>query len=212
MRSRTASVVLVAACVVVLPVVPAQAAPAPCEAGYVRLTFDDGPNPRATPAILDTLSQYGVTATFFVVGRMAAARPAIVRRESREGHAVGNHSWDHPDLRKLDSAAVESELTRTSDVIERTTGTRPTEWRPPYGATNAAVEAAAQNVGLTSMVLWTVDPRDWADPPATTVRDRVLHAVRPGSVVLLHDGTGANTPEALPLILDGLAERGYCAD
>jgi peptidoglycan/xylan/chitin deacetylase (PgdA/CDA1 family) len=61
------------------------------------------------------------------------------------------------------------------------------------------------------MVLWTVDPRDWADPPATTVRDRVLRAVRPGSVVLLHDGTGAHTAAALPMILDGLAARGLCA-
>jgi peptidoglycan-N-acetylglucosamine deacetylase len=72
------------------------------------------------------------------------------------------------------------------------------------------VQAAAEDVGLTSMVLWTVDPRDWADPPATTVRDRVLEAVRPGSVILLHDGSGANTPEALPMILDGLADMGYC--
>ena len=72
------------------------------------------------------------------------------------------------------------------------------------------MEAAARRVGLDSMVLWTVDPRDWADPPATTVRDRVLQAVRPGSIVLLHDATGRNTPAALPMILDGLAERGYC--
>jgi peptidoglycan/xylan/chitin deacetylase (PgdA/CDA1 family) len=210
MRSWKVLGVVVAACAVLLPAVPAQAAPA-CSAGYVRLTFDDGPNPAATPKILDTLSRYGVATTFFVVGRAAAAYPAIVRREKREGHAVGNHSWDHADLTRLTSAQVESELRRTDDVIRQDTGTTPTQWRPPYGARNAAVEAAAKRVGLTTMVLWTVDPRDWADPPATTVRDRVLGAVRPGSVVLLHDGTGANTAAALPMILDGLAARGLCA-
>jgi peptidoglycan-N-acetylglucosamine deacetylase len=209
MRSWTVLVVT-AACGLLLPAVPAQAAPEPCAAGYVRLTFDDGPNRTATPEILDTLAAHGMTATFFVVGQMAAANPAIVRRESREGHTIGNHSWDHPNLTKLDRTQVESELQRTNDVIDQATGTAPTQWRPPYGARNAAVQAAAADVGLTSMVLWTVDPRDWADPPATTVRDRVLQAVRPGSIVLLHDGTGANTPEALPMILNGLADMGYC--
>jgi peptidoglycan/xylan/chitin deacetylase (PgdA/CDA1 family) len=103
-----------------------------------------------------------------------------------------------------------SQLARTNETIQQATGTSPTEWRPPYGARNALVEAAARDVGLTSMVLWTVDPQDWADPPARTVRDRVLRAVRPNSIVLLHDGTGANTAAALPMVLDGLAARGYC--
>ena len=191
---------------------PAQAASAPqeCAAGSVRLTFDDGPSATATPGVLDTLAARGVHATFFVTGQMTAARPDIVRRASQEGHRIGNHSWDHPKLTTLDPAQVESQLRRTNEVIEQATGSSPHEWRPPYGDTNALVEAAARRVGLDSMVLWTVDPRDWADPPATTVRDRVLQAVRPGSVVLLHDATGQNTPAALPMILDGLAERGYC--
>jgi peptidoglycan/xylan/chitin deacetylase (PgdA/CDA1 family) len=201
---------VIAACVLVLSATPAQAALQPCAAGYVRLTFDDGPNRNATPAILDTLAARGVKATFFVVGSMAAASPGIVRRASTEGHRIGNHSWSHPNLTKLSREQVTSQLARTNETIKQATGASPTEWRPPYGATNTLVEAAARDVGLTSMVLWTVDPRDWADPPATTVRDRVLQAVRPNSTVLLHDGTGANTPEALPMILDGLADRGYC--
>jgi peptidoglycan/xylan/chitin deacetylase (PgdA/CDA1 family) len=139
-----------------------------------------------------------------------AGRPGEGDR-SQEGHTVGNHSWDHPDLTTLDRGQVESELQDTDDVIEQVTGTTPTQWRPPYGATNPAVEAAAAGVGLTSMVLWTVDPHEWANLPATTVRDRVLQAVRPDSIILLHDGTGANTPEALPMILNGLADMGYCA-
>jgi peptidoglycan-N-acetylglucosamine deacetylase len=107
MRSSTVLVVA-AACGLVLPAVPAQAAAEPCAAGYVRLTFDDGPNRTATPEILETLAAHGVTATFFVVGQMAAANPALVRREDREGHIIGNHSWDHPDLTQLDWAQVES--------------------------------------------------------------------------------------------------------
>src|SRR4051794_2102467 len=118
MRSWKVLGVVVAVCAVLLPAVSAQAAPA-CAAGYVRLTFDDGPNPAATPQILDTLSAHGVAATFFVVGRMATAYPAIVRREAREGHTVGNHSWDHVDLTRLDPAQVETELRRTDDAIER---------------------------------------------------------------------------------------------
>jgi peptidoglycan/xylan/chitin deacetylase (PgdA/CDA1 family) len=201
---------VIAACVLVLSATPAQAALQLCAVGYVRLTFDDGPNRNATPAVLDTLAARDVKATFFVVGSMAAASPGIVRRASTEGHRIGNHSWSHPNLTKLSREQVTSQLARTNETIKQATGASPTEWRPPYGATNTLVEAAARDVGLTSMVLWTVDPRDWADPPATTVRDRVLQAVRPNSTVLLHDGTGANTPEALPMILDGLADRGYC--
>jgi peptidoglycan/xylan/chitin deacetylase (PgdA/CDA1 family) len=190
---------------------PAQAAWAQpqCAAGYVRLTFDDGPSATATPDVLDTLAKRGAVATFFVTGQMTAARPDIVRRARKEGHRIGNHSWNHPRLTTLDRSQVASQLRRTNEVIEQATGESPTEWRPPYGATSDLVEAA-RDVGLNSMVLWTVDPRDWADPPATTVWDRVLQAVRPGSIVLLHDATGRNTPAALPMILDGLAERGYC--
>jgi peptidoglycan/xylan/chitin deacetylase (PgdA/CDA1 family) len=206
-------VLCVGALLLTLLVAPAPAKAAqPCAAGYVRLTFDDGPAPTATSAVLDTLAAWGAKATFYVTGSMAAARPALVRRASAEGHRIGNHSWSHPDLTTLTRAQVRSQLQRTTDVIRQATGNAPTEWRPPYGATNDLVEAAAQDVGLSSMVLWTVDPRDWADPPATTIRDRVLQRVRPGSVVLLHDATGQNTPEALPMILEGLARAGYCTE
>ena len=133
-----------------------------------------------------------------------------MRRADAEGHRIGNHSWSHPDLTALDRGQVESQLTRTDETIRQATGDSPTEWRPPYGATNALVEEAARDVGLTSTVLWTLDPRDWAHPPAATIRDRVLGTVRPNRTVLLHDGSGQNTPAALPMILDGLAARGYC--
>ena len=205
-----ASVVGVLLLVLLAPPARAASAPPQCAAGYVRLTFDDGPHPTATPAVLGTLADRGAEATFFVTGEMATARPDLVRRASEEGHRIGNHSWSHPELTTLDRTQVASQLRRTNQAIEHATGNAPSEWRPPYGATNDLVQAAARDAGLDAMVLWTVDPRDWADPSATTIRDRVLQAVRPGSVVLLHDATGQNTPAALPMILDGLATRGYC--
>src|SRR4051812_23739188 len=158
------TLLLAITCALVLPAVPAQARTQSCGAGYVRLTFDDGPSRRATSEILDTLSAHGVTATFFVVGQMAAASPGIVRRESREGHNVGNHSWDHPDLATLDRTQVESELQRTNDLIEQATGTTPTEWRPPHGATDAARRQVAAGPGPTPGV-WTGGPRGRAGPP-----------------------------------------------
>jgi peptidoglycan/xylan/chitin deacetylase (PgdA/CDA1 family) len=202
---------VVTACLLVLSATPAWAASKPCTAGHVRLTFDDGPNATFTPLILDTLKERKVKATFFVLGEMAKARPDLVRRESREGHRVGDHSWSHPNLTTLDEQQVESELRRTEEMIHHAIRQTPKEWRPPYGATNPLVEEAARDVGLKSMVLWTVDPRDWEGPPAETIRDRVLAGVRPDGIVLLHDGAlGVNTPAALPMILDGLADMGYC--
>lgn len=196
--------------VLVAPAARAAPAPAPCAAGYVDLTFDDGPERAATLVVLDTLVARRVPATFFVVGSLVAAEPDVVRRERDDGERIGNHSWSHSNLTTLTTAQVESEFRRANDAIRQATGLTPTFWRPPYGATDARVEAAARAVGLTTMVLWTVDPRDWADPPATTIRDRVLAAVRPNAIILLHDGTGRNTPAAVPMILDGLAQRGYC--
>jgi peptidoglycan/xylan/chitin deacetylase (PgdA/CDA1 family) len=92
---ETCTVPVIAACVLVLSAPPAHAALQSCAAGHVRLTFDDGPNSNATPAILDTLAARGVKATFFVVGSMVAANPGIVRRASTEGHGIGDHSWNH---------------------------------------------------------------------------------------------------------------------
>jgi peptidoglycan/xylan/chitin deacetylase (PgdA/CDA1 family) len=210
MRARHVAVAATVALTVLIAPVPAQAAPgAPCEAGYVRLTFDDGPSRRVTPAVLDTLEARSARATFFVVGQMADANPALVRRAAAEGYRIGNHTWDHPDLTKLPRARVESQLRRTSEEIVAATGVAPTEWRPPYGRTDAQVTSVAASLGLTT-VLWTIDPRDWQNPPAETIRDRVLGRVRPGSIVLLHDGFTRNTAAALPMILDGLTARGLC--
>ncbi|MGR6967062.1 polysaccharide deacetylase family protein [Geodermatophilus sp. URMC 61] len=187
--------------------------PTSCESGYVQLTFDDGPTRDVTPAVLDVLAAKGATATFFVTGENVQENPDIVRRAHEEGHRLGNHSWDHPDLSTLGRDEVESQLRRTSEVIQEATGSAPTLWRPPYGASNDIVDQAAEQAGLTTMLLWDIAPgdADSKEPPSVeTIRDRVLQEVQPDAVVLLHDAWTPNTPAAVALVLDGLAEQGYC--
>ncbi|MBA2344190.1 MAG: polysaccharide deacetylase family protein [Rubrobacter sp.] len=177
-------------------------------AKYVRLTFDDGPVRGNTCRVLDVLRNKRVKATFFVIGQQARWNPGLVRRAYNEGHSVQNHSYTHADLTTLSNAGIERELRATNRAVVDAGVPRPYRFRPPYGATNARVRSIGTSLGLTQ-TLWTVDPRDWADPPASVVCSRVLNNVRSGSIVLLHDGTGANTDNALPCIINGLRSRGY---
>jgi peptidoglycan/xylan/chitin deacetylase (PgdA/CDA1 family) len=187
-----------------------------CSAGYVNVTFDDGPNvfnEDRTGWILDTLRDYGVHATFFVLGERVAdpnqpTRPDLVLREATEGHTVANHSWDHPDLTKLSTSDVQLQLSRDNDAIIAAGAPRPTFFRPPYGYTNANVEAVGESLGLRQ-VIWDVNKGDTAATSTSGVSDPVLAAVRPGSVIVLHDWA-PYTAEALPTILDGLKARNLC--
>ena len=206
---------LVGGCAQVVPVsAPSEGGTrGPCAAGHVLLTFDDGPTRDVTPAVLDTLAAKGAKATFFVTGEHVRDNPDLVRRAIAEGHRVGNHSWDHPDLATLSPEDAEAQLQRTNAEIQQATGQAPSEWRPPYGSTNPVVDAVAQRLGLTAMIPWDIAPGDaeTQDPvPPETIRDRVLQEVRPDAIVLLHDAWTPNTPAALALILDGLTGQGYC--
>ncbi|MCU0284494.1 MAG: polysaccharide deacetylase family protein [Candidatus Nanopelagicales bacterium] len=182
-----------------------------CSAGSVALTFDDGPDPQITPAVLDVLRAWQATATFYVIGEQAAARPDLLRRATSEGHTVGNHTWSHPDLTGLAGEAVRDELVRTSDVITAATGRPPQVWRPPFGSHDAAVEAEADALGLR-MQLWSdgTDGRDWQGATARAIAERVVGNAEDGSVVLLHD-IHQTTLDALPLVLEGLHAKGLCA-
>jgi peptidoglycan/xylan/chitin deacetylase (PgdA/CDA1 family) len=174
----------------------------------VALTFDDGPGPE-TAAVLARLRRAGQHATFFVIGRQIAGREAVVARAAREGDAVGNHTWDHADVSAGDAAAA-GELLWTSRAIRRVTGRPPCVLRAPYGRTGPGLVAAARQQGMV-VTEWSVDPQDWRSPsPARTAR-AVLSAVRPGAIILLHDGgpRARETRIALPRILRGLQRRGY---
>jgi peptidoglycan-N-acetylglucosamine deacetylase len=177
-------------------------------ADIVRLTFDDGPVRTNTPRVLDVLSHYRVKATFFVIGQRARRHPLLVRREYREGHSVQNHTYTHPDLTTLGPVEIRRELRATNRAIKAAGVPRPHRFRPPRGVTNARVRSVGASLGLIQ-TLWSVDPHDWEDPPASVICRRVVSNVRPGSIVLLHDGTGTNTVEALPCIIKRLRAQGY---
>jgi peptidoglycan/xylan/chitin deacetylase (PgdA/CDA1 family) len=177
----------------------------------VALTFDDGPS-LYTRKILATLRRLHARATFFVVGSLAERYPGLVRRELASGMGVGSHSYSHPYRPPFDrqpQSRVEEEIVRARDVLA-SLGGAPTLFRPPGGSFSPSVLEEAQAEGQR-VVLWSVDPRDWDDDAtAKQIARRVLGAVRPGSIVLMHDGGGdqSATTRALPRIVRGIRRKG----
>ncbi|MFF0200642.1 polysaccharide deacetylase family protein [Streptomyces sp. NPDC005017] len=174
------------------------------------LTFDDGPDPRYTPDILDTLGEYDVRAMFFVCGGMAAENPELLERMADEGHVVGNHTWSHPLLTKLSRSRIHSEMKRTCDVIEEAVGERPEWFRAPYGAWNRAAFQIGAELGMEPLA-WTVDTLDWTTPGARAISRRVENGAAPGVVVLSHDAGGdrSQSVRALRAYLPQLLDDGY---
>lgn len=171
----------------------------------VALTFDDGPGPY-TARLLDILAAHRAKVTFFLIGRNIRGREALVRRELAEGHAVGAHTWSHPDLTGLSTAALWAQNEQTVREIERAAGFRPTIMRPPYGATNKRVGKAVRRLGL-AQIIWDVDTNDWRDRNSRIVARRASRADR-GDIVLMHD-IHPTTVDAVPKILTALARRGF---
>ncbi|MET7336859.1 polysaccharide deacetylase family protein [Nonomuraea sp. NPDC005650] len=169
----------------------------------VALTFDDGPGPY-TDTLLAYLAAYRARATFFVVGSNVVTYPRVLRRTVAAGHEIGNHTWSHPDLRRLSPARVRSQLVRTDQAIQAATGVVPRLVRPPYGAFNRTVRRQTAR----PLVLWSVDTVDWRYRNSATVARRALRWVRPGSVILFHD-IHPTTVRAIPRVLRTLAKRGY---
>jgi peptidoglycan-N-acetylglucosamine deacetylase len=178
----------------------------------VALTFDDGPDPRFTPRILAILARAHVPATFFMLGSQAAAHPDLVRRVARTGQAVGGHTWHHARLDRLTWAGVAAEVDCTDRLLARLAGRPVRLVRPPDRTYNSSVVGllAARGVALT---LWTVDARDWTRPGVGRIRATVARELRPGAIILLHDGGGdrSQTVAALPGVLGLLQARGYRA-
>jgi peptidoglycan-N-acetylglucosamine deacetylase len=186
---------------------PARGSPGPLP---VVLTFDDGPWPNTTEQILAILAQRHAPATFFVVGRQVERYPELVQQELTAGMMIGTHSYSHPQpFDRLPVAQIREEIARGRRTLQPL-GLRPAGFRPPGGAGSATVVATAQGLGYRT-VLWSVDPADW-QPGVTADQlvQRVLAGVRPGAIVLLHDGGGnrSATVAALPAIIDGLRRLG----
>lgn len=169
----------------------------------VALTFDDGPSVY-TATLLDTLDKYNVPATFFVLGRSSQIQPDTITRIVADGHELGNHTWDHKDLRTLSDADIDAQLQRTDDLIESIVGVRPQYLRPPYGAINNVVRSYVD----VPIVLWTVDPEDWKRPPHDELIRRMTQPVKSGYIILAHD-IHQPTVAAVPEVIAALQAEGY---
>lgn len=211
---RTAALVL--ASMAIVQAIPASAASTTGIVRYahtrqriVALTFDDGPSPY-TPQILAVLRRRHVPATFFVVGQHVRDDPGALRAEIRAGAVIGNHTYTHANLRWLTNFDIREQLRMTQRAVRAAGGVTPHWFRPPYDGVNSRVVSTASSLGLRT-VTWSVDPTDWMLPGTRAIVARVLAGVRPGSVVLLHDGGGyrGETVRALPTIIRTLRRRGY---
>jgi len=184
----------------------------PTREKVVALTYDDGPHPDFTPAILDTLEKYHVKATFFMIGERMLKYPQIVERAVAAGHAIGNHTYTHPhDLESLPSPKVIREIDDCEQLIEQMTGKRTQIFRPPRGLVNGTVLRIARDEGYDT-ILWTVSADHHDAPTPEAMAKRVLAHVKPGAIILAHDGTFAsriNDVKAAPLIIEELQRRGY---
>ena len=178
----------------------------------IALTFDDGPDGENTALLLDLLAETEVKATFFVVGEKIQEYPELLKRIASEGHELGNHSFSHPDMRKLTNDAIlERELLPTAELITDLTGLAPMIMRPPYGALRDESIEYLTEAGW-SIINWSIDSFDWdtTQNSASEITEKVLQYSHPGAIVLMHTGEGREgTLEALPEIIASLREDGY---
>jgi peptidoglycan/xylan/chitin deacetylase (PgdA/CDA1 family) len=179
------------------------------DARAVALTFDDGPDPAETPRVLSILRDAGARATFFVLSRSAERYPEIIRSILAQGSEVGSHSIAHPNMANMSPAAVAREAEASVRAIEAVAGRPVTLFRFPYFSHTPAGVAAVRGLGLT-VVEASVDPKDWANPGVAAIVRRSTQDVRPGDIILFHDGGGhAQTLAALPQVVRALRAQGY---
>jgi peptidoglycan/xylan/chitin deacetylase (PgdA/CDA1 family) len=182
--------------------------------GRVALTFDDGPDPEVTPAVLDLLDVRGARATFFCIGRKVDAHPDLAAEIHRRGHAVENHTYGHPHSFGFHGRGrMAAQIARAQDAVERATGRRPVFFRAPVGIRNPFLDPVLARAGLT-LVSWTRRGLDTVRRDAAGVAHRLIDGLGAGDILLLHDGSSARDAagrpvvlEALPRVLDALAGR-----
>jgi len=166
----------------------------------LALTYDDGPNDPHTLRLLEVLAKHNVRATFFLIGRYAEQRPDIARELARAGHAVGNHTFSHPNLIFVSAERTRKELADCQQALLEATGERPRLFRPPFGGRRPGTLQVARALGLEP-VMWNVTGHDWTAPSADIIVARVSRQIRGGDVILLHDGShvrmGANRSQTV---------------
>ncbi len=178
-----------------------------CQANpCVALTFDDGPGPY-TAQLLDTLKEKDSKATFFLIGSHVSSYPDQVKREAEEGHAVGNHTWDHADLSKQSAATITNEVAATDQAIMDAGAPQPILVRPPYGATSPTVHSILASRGQAE-IHWSIDTLDWKNLDVAKDIEMATATAQPGSIILMHD-IHPETVAAVPEIIDDLHLAGY---
>ena len=176
----------------------------PNEKKKIALTFDDGPDCEYTPMLLDGLAQRNVKATFFVIGKQAEAQPEIMERIVKEGHLIGNHTYNHVDIRHMTASAAKEEILKANEVITKYTGEQPCFLRPPFGNGSSRLEKDIEMI----QVLWTIDTMDWACKNEAKICSTVYREVRENSIILMHDEYPSTVRAALSII-DRLTKEGY---
>ncbi len=172
----------------------------------VALTFDDGPDPIDTPDVLDILKDKRVRATFFVLGKAAESNPHLLKRLAKEGHEIGNHSFNHDYQQRH----LVEDMNKTDQVVFTATGNHTYFYRPPGGfVSKNQLETTKKNRHVVA--LWSVDSKDWRNPGVKQIVDNVMGDVFPGAIILLHDGgeKRSQTVKALGPIIDNLRAHGY---
>lgn len=170
----------------------------------IALTFDDGPDAECTPMLLDGLAKRGVKVTFFVIGREAEAQPEIMERIVKEGHLIGNHTYNHVDIRHMTESAAKEEILKANEVIAKYTGEEPCFLRPPFGSGSSKLEKEIEMI----QVLWTIDTMDWSCQNEAKICSTVYREMKENSIILMHDEYPASVRAALSII-DHLLEEGY---
>lgn len=171
----------------------------------VALTFDDGPNAHYTPQVLDILYEQQVPATFFLIGEKFTGNELLIREIAASGHEIGNHTFSHPDLTKLDSRKIQWEIQQTEEKLKKILPDYPMKYvRPPYGRYTEDVQKA---IGLP-LVLWTIDSGDWEAPNAENIYTALIGKIQNGDIIVFHDDN-AQTVKALEKIILELKKRGF---
>ncbi len=173
----------------------------------IAITFDDGPHPILTPALLDVLDSLGVKASFFLVGKMVDRNPALVREIFARGHTVGNHSYEHRNSSALTGEEFSTDILKCCESIERNIPVKVRFFRPPGGNYTKSVLSLVEDAGL-STVLWDINSRDYTGVSAAKMSTRIISKSAPGSILLFHSGV-SSTIEALPVIVEALRENGF---
>lgn len=175
----------------------------------VALTFDDGPESKYTAEILEILKEYDIKATFFVIGQHAEKYPEALKQIHKEGHEIGNHTWNHKYLPKISEEAIDEEVLKTEKLLKDILGEVDHIFRPPYGAIKKREVKRINSLGY-NVVNWSVDTKDWAGTSKEQMMDYLKKQLTPGGIILMHStGSSKNTVEFLPEAIEWIIEQGY---